>query len=228
MKRFPQVLFAAIATVLLALGCPSTPSGPDAGRDAGHELPPPPPDGGVRGSFTPIPTGTGVAHVSGGQWVTPAAGIVNADVDNAAAIAWTKLGSGSQSYAAADLTSTVNAKGTVIDRQPINVQTTDATVTSLDTFTLASNTSVALSALVAAVKSDNSEAAAYSITAVFKNNAGTVAQVGTTTTTVLAESDAAWDATIDNSTTTIRLRVTGKAATTIQWTAVYTRLQVIP
>lgn len=126
-------------------------------------------------------------------------------------------------------TSTSNdAKGTATDVNPVHVQTTDATVTTLDSFTLASNTAVVVSWLICAVKSDLSQAASYSVTACFKNNAGTVAQVGTTTTTVIGESDAAWDATADNSTTTIRLRITGKASTTIQWTSICTRLTVIP
>ncbi len=121
-----------------------------------------------------------------------------------------------------------DAKGTAVDVNPVHVQTTDATVTTLDSFTIASNSAAVVSWLVTGIKSDSSQAAAYSCTACFKNNAGTVAQVGTTTTTVIGESDAAWDATVDNSTTTIRLRITGKAATTVQWTSILTRLTVIP
>lgn len=121
-----------------------------------------------------------------------------------------------------------NAKGTVKDVNPVNVQTTDATVTTLDSFTLASNTTVTVSALVTAVKSDNSQAAAYSLIAIFRNNAGTVTQVGTTSKNVIGEDNASWDATIDNSTTTIRIRVTGVLATTIQWTCISSQLSVIP
>ncbi|HZM26946.1 MAG TPA: hypothetical protein VFB89_06295, partial [Gemmatimonadales bacterium] len=121
-----------------------------------------------------------------------------------------------------------NAKGTAVDVNPVNVQTTDATVTTLDSFTIASNSAVVVSWLVTAIKSDSSQAAAYSVTACFRNAAGTAAQVGTSTTTIIGESDSVWDATIDNSTTTIRLRITGKAATTIQWTSILTRLTVIP
>jgi hypothetical protein len=129
----------------------------------------------------------------------------------------------------AGLTATGSStKGTSYDKCPVDVSTTDATVTTLDSFTIGSNTAAAVTWMVTAIKSDRSEAAAYSVSAVFRNNGGTVAQVGTTTTTVLGESDSAWTATIDNSTTTIRLRVTGKAATTIQWTAIMTRLDVAP
>jgi hypothetical protein len=121
-----------------------------------------------------------------------------------------------------------NAKGTNTDVNPVNVQTTDATVTTLDSFTLASNTTVVVSWLVVATRSTMATAAAYSVQACFRNNAGTVAQVGTTTTTVIGEDVAGWDATADNSTTTIRLRVTGAASTTIQWSAICTRFTVIP
>lgn len=145
------------------------------------------------------------------------------------AIPFSTLATGAQSLpAVTTITSTVDTKGTAVDRQPVHVQTTDATVTTLDSFTLASNTAVVCSYLVTGIKSDSSQCAAYAVTATFKNNAGTVAQVGTTTTTVIGESDAAWDCTIDNSTTTIRLRITGKAATTIQWTSLATTLSVIP
>lgn len=121
-----------------------------------------------------------------------------------------------------------NAKGTEVNVNPVNVQTTDATVTTLDSFTIASNSTAAVSVLVTATKSDSSQAACYSLQACFRNNAGTVAQVGTTNKVVIGEDDSTWDATIDNSTTTIRVRVTGKAATTIQWTSIMTRLTVIP
>lgn len=121
-----------------------------------------------------------------------------------------------------------NAKGTCVDVNPVNVQTTDATVTTLDSFTIASGSAVVVSWLVSAIQSTSANAAGYSVSAVFRNNAGTVTQSGTTTVTVLGESDSAWDCTCDNSTTTIRLRVTGKAATTIQWTSILTRLTVVP
>jgi hypothetical protein len=124
-------------------------------------------------------------------------------------------------------TSNGNTKGTCYDKAPVNVQTTDATVTTLDSFTLASNTAVTVAWMVTALKSDRTQAAGYSVLATFRNNGGTVSQVGTTEVTP-KEDDSTWDCTIDNATTTIRLRITGKAATTIQWTAIMTRLDVIP
>ncbi len=123
---------------------------------------------------------------------------------------------------------TADAKGTERDTFPVHVQTSDATVTTLDSFTIASSSAVAVTWLVTAFKTDLSQAAGYSVAAVFRNNAGAVSQTGTTTVTVLGEDDSVWDCTIDNSTTTIRLRVTGKVTTTIQWTAIMTSLTVIP
>jgi len=121
-----------------------------------------------------------------------------------------------------------NSKVTEYNKTPVNVQTTDATVTTLDSYVLGSNVTCLVTWLVVATRSTMASAAAYSVSACFRNNAGTVAQVGTTTTTVIGEDVAGWDATADNSGTTIRLRVTGAASTTIQWGAVLTRLEVIP
>lgn len=135
---------------------------------------------------------------------------------------------GTPTISGASASTTNDAKGTEKNVNPVNVETTNATVTTLDSFTLASGAAVAATWLVTAVKSDLSQAAAYSCSALFVNSAGSVSQVGTTTTTAIGESDSVWDATIDNSSTTIRLRVTGKAATTIRWTAILTSLTVIP
>ncbi len=154
--------------------------------------------------------------------------ILNADINASAAIDYSKLGTGTQSIGAQQFNSTVDTKGTTRDVQPKNVQTTDATVTTLDSFTIASNTTLVVSAAITAVKSDNSQGASYFRSAAFRNNAGSVSQISATQDGGTFEDDVVWDATIDNSTTTIRIRVTGKAATTIRWTCVSTRLEVIP
>jgi hypothetical protein len=134
---------------------------------------------------------------------------------------------GAVTIAGQSYTTTVDAKGTLVTKEPVNVGTTDATVTTLDSFTLASNTAVTWSVTVTAVKSGMTQAAGYSRTATFRNNAGTVTQVGATQDGYTVEDDAAWDVTIDNSTTTIRCRVTGVAATNIRWTCVSSRLEVV-
>lgn len=140
---------------------------------------------------------------------------------------YSKLGTGLQNIGAQQFTSTVDAYGTIIDVQPKNIQTGNATATTLDSFTIPSNCTLIISAVITGIKSDNSQGAAYFRSAAFRNTGGSVSQISTTQDGGTFEDDSAWDATIDNSTTTIRIRVTGKAATTIRWTCVTTRLQVI-
>ena len=228
MKKFLVLL----VTIAALVGC-TTPAPVLVFKTASSDAPTssaltPPPSHRV-GGFTPTPTGTGLAKVSGGSFVSAAATLVDADVASNAAIAYSKFGGSTQSYSAQEFDSTVDTKGTLKDRQPVNVQTTDATVTTLDSWTIASNSAQNISALVIGLKSDSSQAGAWSITCAFRNNAGTVAQLGSTSATVIGTlDDAAWAATCDNSTTTIRIRVTGKAATTIRWTVATTRLEVIP
>lgn len=192
--------------------------------------------GNVLGSVKPnqiagaasVPTGTGFRHVTSGAEDAATKLVENADVHASAAIAYSKLGTGTQSVGAQQFDSTVDAKGTERTVEPKNVQTTDATVTTLDSFTLGSNTGVIWTVVVAAIKSDNTQAAFYVRTGCFRNNAGTVAAVGVVQDGGTFEDDATWDCTIDNSTTTIRARVTGKAATTIRWAIIHQRLEVIP
>jgi hypothetical protein len=126
-------------------------------------------------------------------------------------------------------TTSNNAKGTESNVNPVNVQTTNNTVTTLDSVTLPSNCGVVCSWLVTAIRSDLTEVAAYSVTAAARNNAGTVTQgTGSPTTTVIAEDDATANATVDVSGTALRLRIQGPAAKTYQWTAIRTSLQVVP
>lgn len=137
------------------------------------------------------------------------------------------LGSGSQNIGVQQFTTTVDTKGTAINVQPKNIQTTDATTTTIDSFTIPNNTTLIVNAIISAVKSDNSQGASYLRTASFRNNGGTVFQIGITENGASFEDDSTWDATIDNSSTTIRIRVTGKIGTTIRWACISTRLQVI-
>lgn len=90
------------------------------------------------------------------------------------------LGSGSQNVAAQQFTTTVDTKGTAIDVQPKNIETTNATITTIDSFTIPNNTTLIVSAVITAVKSDNSQGASYLRTASFRNNSGAVAQIGAT------------------------------------------------
>lgn len=139
------------------------------------------------------------------------------------------LGDGERPVSATSFrsSSTVDPKGTVDTQQPTSIGTTDATETTLDSFTLAADTAVLWTVIVSALRDDESEAAFYVRSAGFRNAAGTVSQVGTTQDGLTLEDDAAWDCTIDNDSTEIRCRVTGKAATNIRWAVVSERLEVI-
>jgi len=84
----------------------------------------------------------------------------------------------------------------------------------------------AFTALVVGKRNDATDGnAGYAFRGVIKRDtstATTVAIVGTVEKTVLAETDAAWDAEIDADTTngSLRVRVTGEVGKTISWTAV--------
>jgi hypothetical protein len=154
--------------------------------------------------------------------------IVNADVSASAAVDYSKLGAGSQSVGAQQFSSTVDTKGTDVAVLPKSVGTTNATVTTLDSFTLAADTAVVWTVVVAAIRDDESQAAFYVRTAGFrKAGVGAPAQVGTTQDGLTLEDNAAWDCTIDVSGNDIRCRVTGAALTNIRWAIVSERLEVV-
>lgn len=97
------------------------------------------------------------------------------------------------------------------------VTTTDATVTTCGSVTPTDLNVVRIVAHIVATKSSHDAGAAYWITGVFRRSGGTVTQISSTTTIDVAEDDATWNATLDVSGTSVRVRVTGKAATTINW-----------
>jgi hypothetical protein len=107
----------------------------------------------------------------------------------------------------------------VIGRDEISyVQTTDATVTNLYTFTIQRGTTT-LDATVTASRSGQADGAAYKRAAAWRSTSAPVTtQIGATVDEMTLETDGTWDVQIDNSTETGRLRVTG-AAMTIRWGA---------
>lgn len=119
-------------------------------------------------------------------------------------------------------------KSKVTSTRPVTVTTSDATVTTLDSFSFdhVSGKTVVVTYVVQATSTASAEVATYIRTACFRSYGGAVTQVGSTQDGGTFEDDAAWDCTIDNSTTTIRCRVTGKAATNIRWACVSERLEV--
>jgi hypothetical protein len=106
-------------------------------------------------------------------------------------------------------------------QQPAAVQTTDATVTNIFTTTIPSDSVLRITAMVLAHQTSDGDTATLSRSATFKSNSGTVAQVGTTSDLgVHADAGGStWAVTIDVSSNTVRVRVTGQAATTIDWKA---------
>jgi len=98
------------------------------------------------------------------------------------------------------------------------VTTTDATVTTAATIILPGLDDDVYHIEVYCVgKESGTNGASYKLAGTFSRFSSTNAQIGSTTTVHSAEDIAAWDCTLDIS-TDIRVRVTGEAATTIDWT----------
>lgn len=100
------------------------------------------------------------------------------------------------------------------------VQTTDATQTTCGTYTTASNSAVTIELLVTGLKSDFSASSGWKIYVTARNSGGTVTLEGGGAI-IVGPTDPAttWSVTVDVSGADVRLRVTGAAATTVDWTA---------
>ncbi len=102
------------------------------------------------------------------------------------------------------------------------VATTDATVTTLHTHTIPATTTVMLIAYVVARRTGGTagtaeDGAGYMIQATVKNVAGTATIIGAVNQICVQEDVAAYNATIDVTAATARVRVTGVADTNITW-----------
>ncbi len=102
------------------------------------------------------------------------------------------------------------------------VATTDATVTTLHTYTIPASTTVRLVAHVVARRTSGGgnadDGASYTIVATVKNAGGTAALIGGSVNQLTAQEDQpGWDATIDVASATARVRVTGAASTSVTW-----------
>jgi len=99
-----------------------------------------------------------------------------------------------------------------------NVQTTDATQTTLATFSANTNDTIySFRAEVTGIQA-GANGAGYEIKGTFKRIGGTVTQIGSTLVVYAHEDDSTWGGvTFDISGSDIRVRVTGLAATTIDW-----------
>lgn len=111
------------------------------------------------------------------------------------------------------------------DRDTIEatVNTTDATVTTLYTFTLPASTDVGIEARVVARRTGGSSGTAedgayYILNALYKMVSGTTATIiGSVGQTVVGESQAGWDATLDTTGATVRVRVQGASNNNVTW-----------
>lgn len=102
------------------------------------------------------------------------------------------------------------------------VTTTDGTVTTLHTFTLPASTTYAVEVHVVARRTGGSSGTAedgayYILRAVYKNAAGSATIIGSVGQTVVGESQGGWDATLDTTGATVRVRVTGASNNNITW-----------
>lgn len=111
------------------------------------------------------------------------------------------------------------------------ITTTDATVTTLATITIPATTTMQIEATVVARRTGGTggtaeDGAGYRINATVKNVAGTATIIGAVGALYTAEDQAGWDATIDVTGATARIRVTGATNNNVSWVTTY-RLQPI-
>lgn len=107
----------------------------------------------------------------------------------------------------------------LLGRQKARVVTSDATQTTLATIAIPTNEAMALDVLVG-VRKDGTTANLYHLRGMAENNAGSAAiRISEKT---MDEDDASWDVTLDASAGNVRVRVTGAAATSLEW---YTVIQ---
>ena len=115
-------------------------------------------------------------------------------------------------------TSTSAGGKVVITDVLISAETTDATPGNLHTFEIPDEAVTTVDVLVTAITSTAGAGASYKRSITFRRNGGTVTTIGTAPPDSATDDDS-WDCTLDNSTSTARIRVTGAAATTIRWGA---------
>ena len=94
--------------------------------------------------------------------------------------------------------------------------------TDIVTFPTATDTVYHVEAIFLGKKTDFAAAASYRLAATFRNDGGTLTQIGTTAHIYSAEDTAAWDAELDADGTNIRARVNGAPLSNIDWLALLT------
>lgn len=105
-------------------------------------------------------------------------------------------------------------------RKAAEVQTGDATVTTIDTVALLDENTYHIEALIVGVQSDGLNRASYHLAGTFyRTGAAAASTQGTVTSFHTQESNAAWAATLTPSGNNVLARVTGAAGATIEWGA---------
>lgn len=99
------------------------------------------------------------------------------------------------------------------------VTTSDATVTTIANFTLSTNTAYRVTARVVAMQGATNRAMYTREALVYRAGAGAVLE-GSVSALSTVESNGVWDCTIDVNSNDVRVRVTGVAATSINWVCV--------
>ena len=98
--------------------------------------------------------------------------------------------------------------------------TTNATQTTCGTYTVATGAAVTIKLLVTALESAVSASCGWELLATVRNASGTLTiEGGGPIVSGPTDSATTWGVTLDTSGTSVRLRVTGQASTTIDWTA---------
>lgn len=107
-------------------------------------------------------------------------------------------------------------------RRHYDVNTTDATTTTLGTLTLLSGKTYQVEATIVARRTGGGsgtaeDGAGYIVAGTFKTVAGSATVIGSVTAVHTAEDQAGWAATLDTSGTGVRVRVTGAAGNNVTW-----------
>lgn len=111
---------------------------------------------------------------------------------------------------------TSTAKITPTDTIIPLVSTTNATPTTLYTYTLTNSATTKINIQVVGIKSDNTQAASYDFSVTVRANTGVYNLVGSVSKYAV-EDNTAWDCEVSLSTNTLLITVTGVAATNISW-----------
>lgn len=107
----------------------------------------------------------------------------------------------------------------VISERAVSGTTEDATPLDLATHLPVDGTACVIQALVVGRKRDGSQAAGYALYIVARREGETSNVIGTPDQPIVDEDDTGWNAVLTNDGANVVVRVTGAAATTVDWSA---------